>query len=538
MPLALQPQTRQAQTQTQTLTPQMRQGLEFLQAPMIELRQKIRQEVDTNPTLELEDPATISIDDARESYEAAAAPSEERDFDEDLDAGAPPAEAPRPGPDGGASGEGSPDGEASGEGSPDGEVPSSPEETEGLAALGEDADYLYTDGGNNEYDPDAEERRQFLFDSIPARESLQEHLMLQLAQAALPEAEAQLCGQIVGSIDSAGYLRTPLAEIAQGSFATLPDAERALALVQGFTPAGVGARDLRECLRLQLLADPAPAARRAARILASPEAFEALAARRFDRAARLARVSPDEAAAALAELRRLDPRPGLRFSSEPTNYVRPEVEYRKVGSRWTARLIEDDLPRDRLSPHWLARAAALRQAPKGETKSAAAARREERRYLDDRLASGRRLIDLVAQRQATLLAVAQAIADAQPGFFRNGPAGLRPLTMAQIAAKVGVHETTVSRAVGGKYARTPFGLAELRSFFVGGLATATGEDASVASAKAMLKAMVEAEDPASPLSDQQLAKRFAGRGIRLARRTVAKYRDLLRIPPAHERKVR
>ena len=534
MPLTLHQQTRQVQTQTQTLTPQMQQALAILQAPMVELRDMIRQEVDTNPTLELEDPTEQSIDAAREEYDAA--PSEERDFDEDLDFG-----AERPGASESPSGETpagndteSPDGEVPG--GPDGEAPSSPDESEGLAALGADADYLYSDGGNNEYDPDAEERRQFLFDSIPARESLQEHLMLQLAQAGLPEAEAQLCEQIVGSIDSSGYLRTPLAEIAQGSFVTLSAAERALALVQGFTPAGVGARDLRECLLLQLRADPSPATRPAARILASQEAFEALAERRFERAARLARVGVAEAEAALATIARLDPRPGRQYSAETANYVRPEIEYREADGRWTAFLLDDDLPRVRVSPFWRARAAALREAPKGEAAADAKKRRGERRLIEEKLRAGDQLLRGIEQRQATLLAVAQAIADAQPGFFGQGRAGLRPLTMSQIAEKVGIHETTVSRTVGGKYARTPFGLAELRSFFVGGLATAGGEAASTDAVKARLKAMIDAEDPAAPLSDQQIADRFAASGVKLARRTVAKYRDELRIPVASRRR--
>ena len=534
MPLTLHQQTRQVQTQTQTLTPQMQQALAILQAPMVELRDMIRQEVDTNPTLELEDPTEQSIDAAREEYDAA--PSEERDFDEDLDFG-----AERPGASEAPSGETpagndteSPDGEVPG--GPDGEAPSSPDESEGLAALGADADYLYSDGGNNEYDPDAEERRQFLFDSIPARESLQEHLMLQLAQAGLPEAEAQLCEQIVGSIDSSGYLRTPLAEIAQGSFVTLSAAERALALVQGFTPAGVGARDLRECLLLQLRADPSPATRPAARILASQEAFEALAERRFERAARLARVGVAEAEAALATIARLDPRPGRQYSAETANYVRPEIEYRETDGRWTAFLLDDDLPRVRVSPFWRARAAALKEAPKGEAAADAKARRGERRLIEEKLRAGDQLLRGIEQRQATLLAVAQSIADAQPGFFEQGRAGLRPLTMSQIAEKVGIHETTVSRTVGGKYARTPFGLAELRSFFVGGLATAGGEAASTDAVKARLKAMIDAEDPAAPLSDQQIADRFAASGVKLARRTVAKYRDELRIPVASRRR--
>ena len=560
MPLSFHQEMRQAQTMA--LTPQMQQALGLLQAPMMELRQKIRQEVDTNPVLELEDPAEVSIDAAREDY--AATPSEERDFDEDLDggagspdgeAGSPDGEAPSSpppeGPDGDAGSPdgdaGSPDGEAPSlptpegpdgdAGSPDGEAPSSPAETEGLAALGDEADYLYGDGGNNEYDPDAEERRQFLFDSIPATESLQDHLLAQLAEADLPPDEAAAGREIVGSIDNDGFLRTPLAEIGQAALADLATCERVLARVQTFTPAGVGARDLRECLLLQLRADPALASSPAARLVASPEAFEALAARRLDKAARLAGIPGEDAAGALAVLARLDPAPGRRFSAERTLYVRPELEFRLVDGRWTAILDETDLPRVRISPFWRRRYEQLRAAPAGRKGSAAArAEREERSYLRERIGSGELLLRGIEQRQATLHKVAQAIADAQPGFFERGRAGLRPLTMAQIAEKVGVHETTVSRTVDGKYARTPHGVVELGSLFVGGLPTASGEAASTDSVKAKIRALVDAEDPASPLSDQAIMDRLSAAGIRIARRTVAKYRDALGILPALQRK--
>ena len=542
MPLSFHQEMRQAQTMA--LTPQMQQALGLLQAPMMELRQKIRQEVDTNPVLELEDPAEVSIDAAREDY--AATPSEERDFDEDLDGGAAPEledPAPAPAPPGSAPEHedrsaapepDSPDGDAA---SPDGEAPSSPAETEGLAALGDEADYLYGDGGNNEYDPDAEERRQILFDSIPATESLQNHLLAQLAEADLPPDEAAAGREIVGSIDNDGFLRTPLAEIGQAALADLATCERVLARVQTFTPAGVGARDLRECLLLQLRADPALASSPAARLVASPEAFEALAARRLDKAARLAGIPGEDAAGALAVLARLDPAPGRRFSAERTLYVRPELEFRLVDGRWTAILDETDLPRVRISPFWRSRYEQLRAAPAGRKGSAAArAEREERSYLRERIGSGELLLRGIEQRQATLRKVAQAIADAQPGFFERGRAGLRPLTMAQIAEKVGVHETTVSRTVDGKYARTPHGVVELGSLFVGGLPTASGEAASTDSVKAKIRALVDAEDPASPLSDQAIMDRLSAAGIRIARRTVAKYRDALGILPALQRK--
>ena len=511
------------------LAPHMRQALSFLQAPAMELGQLLRRESEQNPLLDVLPPASVaSLDAARSAWER-----------ENASPGGARSDGLPPSPDGGDdAASAAPDAGAPEAGAPEGE-------SSDFAVLGrlDDPDYLYSAGGNNEYDPDAEERRRFFLDSIPAGESLQQHLATQLDGCALSGSDRGLAEEIVGSIDEEGYLRTPLADIAQARLATLADAERMLRLVQSFDPAGVGARDLRECLLLQLRADPPrrPGAATALRLLSSQAAFSLVAAgRRAERIAERFGVSRETAEDAVAALAELDPRPGLRFNAERPVYVDVEIEVRNVGGRWTAFLDESGMPRVSLSPEWAGRRAELRgRADKAMPESERAARAEEKRWLDEKYRAAELVIQGVAQRQATLLSVAQAIVDAQPGYFERGKAALRPMTMAEIAEKTGVGESTVSRTVAGKWMRSPQGLAPLRSFFTNAVKTADGEGAaSSETVREHIRRLVAAEDPARPLSDQAIADALKGLGFAVARRTVAKYREALRIPVASDRRAR
>lgn len=494
-------QTRQTQRQVQTLQQRQLHNLKLLQATRAELSQLLRQEADLNPALVVEDPGTVSLDAAREAWDRAddappAAPPDEADADFGV-----------------------------------------------LGALGSDADELYSDGNNNEYDPDAEERHQFFFDSIPAAESLQEHLLAQLAERDLPPEDRALAEQIVGSVNEAGYLDVPLAEIAQASFRSLADAERLLALVQGFSPTGVGARDVRECLLLQLRAGPRAAGSAALRIAEDPEAFAMLGRRDFPRIASRLGVAPADVEAAVKELAALDPAPGRAFSSARTPWVRPEIVVRETDDGvFEASLDEAATPSARLSDSFLRRyerlKAALAARAKDRSKSAKE-RREARDWMAERLRAGQDLLDGLSQRKATLLAVARAAVARQQAFFREGKAALLPLTMAQVAAEIGdggIDESTVSRAVSGKFMRTPRGVEELRALFRTGVKTADGETLATDRVQARLKAIVAAEDPSKPLSDQAIADALAKEGLPIARRTVVKYRGLLGIPVAAGRK--
>ena len=487
--------------QHQVLAPAMRQNLELLQAPLAELSLRLRQEADVNPAIVLEDPGTVSLDAAREAADRAATPD------------AAPVDAPDAGPD------------------PDFGV---------LGELGSDADDLYADGHNNEYDPDADERRQFFFDSIPAAESLQRHLAAQIDERGLPPEDRALVSLVAGSVNDAGYLDTPLAEIAQAAFRPLADAERALRVVQEFSPAGVGARDLRECLALQLRADPAAAGSAAAALLADPEAFALLEKRDFPRiAARLGRSVP-EVEAAVRDLAALDPAPGRAFAADRTVWVRPELVVRETeDGRFEAFLDESELPSVRLSDSWLKELDRLKKALRaraGDRSRAARERREARDWMAERVRTGRALIDGLAQRKATLLAVARAAVARQQDYFRDGPEALRPLVMAEVAAEVGVDESTVSRAVAGKWVRGPRGTFELRSLFRAAVRTAGGETIETDRVRARIRALVAAEDPARPLSDAALAALLAGEGAPIARRTVVKYRTQLGIGTAASRR--
>ena len=493
----------QTQRQVQTLQTRQLQNLALLQSTRAELSQLLRQAADLNPALVVEDPSTVSLDAAREDWdrEGGTGPDADADGGEtDADFGV-------------------------------------------LAELGSDADELYSDGNNNEYDPDAEERRQFFFDSIPATESLQEHLLAQLAERDLPPDDRALAEQIVGSVNEAGYLDVPLAEIAQATFRSLADAERLLALVQGFSPAGVAARDARECLLLQLRAEPDRAGPAALRIVSDPDAFAMLGKRDFPRVAARLGIPVREVEAAVAELAALDPAPGRAFSSARTPWVRPEIVVRETEDGvFEASLDEAATPSARLSDAFLRRYERLKTALAARAKDrskTAKERRAARDWMAERLRAGQDLLDGLSQRKATLLAVARSAVAHQQDFFREGKSALKPLTMAQVAAEIGengVDESTVSRAVSGKFMRTPQGVVELRSLCVAGIQTADGGTLAPDRVRDRLRALVAEEDPANPLSDAALAKRLADEGMPIARRTVVKYRGLLGIPAAPARR--
>ena len=487
----------QRQAQTQTLSAVQRRRLEMLQKPLAALAADLRQAADLNPALVLEDPGAVSLDAARDEFDREREPDRADPGEADADFGV-------------------------------------------LGELGSEADEFYADGGNNEYDPDAEERRQFFFDSIPATESLQGHLLAQLDECALPPEDRALAEQIVGSVDEDGRLAVPLAEIAQSAFRPLADAERLLRLVQGFSPTGVAARDLRECLLLQLLADPATEGSVARRLASDPDAFALLATRDFARVAARLGVSDADVREAVRTFASLDPAPGRAYGAAAPEWVRVELVVRETADgTFEAFLDEDALPRLRVSDAWRRRYERARKAlagRSGDRSAAARGAREARDWIRDRIRDGEELVDGLAQRQATLLAVARRVVARQQAFFRDGPAALSPLTMGQVAADLGLDESTVSRAVAGKYLRSPRGVAELRSFFRAGIKTATGETIAADRVRSRLRELVAAEDPARPLSDQALAARLAAEGLPVARRTVVKYRGLLGIPPAAERK--
>ncbi|MBN1557125.1 MAG: RNA polymerase factor sigma-54 [Lentisphaerae bacterium] len=466
----------QSQQLQMVLAPQLRQSLEMLQLPILELRALIQQEMEQNPTIEdvATDQANVEIEPPASTEEN---PNDELDFEKEYEA---------------------------------------------LAKLDDEwRDYFFQDLQNRPYTSDDDEKRRFLLDSLPQSESLQEHLVGQLRLADLPEDEARIGELIIGSINNDGYLLTGLEELAASTNTDLRTLEDLLSLVQDFHPTGVGARDLRECLLLQL--------ERLGKTDALPGAIvrdhlQQLAGRKFPEIARALKVPVEEVQAAANFIATLDPKPGRLYSDEQANYVLPEVVVQKVDGRYVILLNDDQLPHVRISRHYRR----LLQDPSTTS--------DVKSYIRERIRSGAFLIKSIHQRQKTIRRIAEEIVRNQTDFLDHGIARLKPMTMAEVARTVGVHETTVSRAVSGKYMQTPSGVFEMKYFFTPGIKTANGTEVSNKSVKEMIANFVASEDKTDPLSDQEIMEKLKAEGISIARRTIAKYRLVLRIPPSHLRK--
>ena len=368
--------------------------------------------------------------------------------------------------------------------------------------------------------------KQAILESTVRPESLSEHLESQLALAA-PSAELRTtASEIIGNLDEDGFLRVELSEIASAAKVTPEVAAQALALVQSFHPPGVAARTLPEALLLQLHARGRDDSLEA-RILR--DHFDLLGKRKFTEIAAALAVPVDSVLAASEAIARLSPRPGAAFAPDrPDLVVRPEASFARDGDRWVPQLEGDLLPRLRISD--------LYKDLLGD----GSADEQTRTYLKERIRSARFLLQALERRQQTLQKLLEVIGRRQADYFAQGTSALRPLTMTEAAAEIGVHETTVSRAVANKYVRTPFGVVPLRFFFATAVGGEDGQTPAVAntSAKEILAEIVGRENPEKPYSDATLEELLKERGIPVARRTIAKYRNELGILPTHLRRKR
>ncbi|NOY80998.1 MAG: RNA polymerase factor sigma-54 [Kiritimatiellaeota bacterium] len=473
--------------QEQILAPQQIQSLEILLATLPELEQKITAELAENPTLELLDPGGEQL---------VGNPVEETE---------------------GAGGDGQADLAA--------QAAEKDETLATLIELGEAwQDFAPSRfAGRGRYTAEDEERRQHLFDSLVAESTLQELLLEQLRQADdVDEKTRRVAEEVIGSIDEAGYLRTHVADIAIACGVDLDAVNRALKLIQSFDPAGVGARDLRECLLLQL---ERKGRRKTLAYQVADRHLDEIARNRIPQVARKMGITPTRLYEVLAEIKQLSPFPGSPFSPERPDYVAPEVFVEKDDSgEWQVRTNRDCVPRLRISPRY------LRMLKDPEAGS------EVKAYIREKLLASRTLLRALANRESTIVRITRVLLDLQRDFFEKGPNHLQPLTMSQVAEEIGVHETTVSRAVAGKYLQTPHGLFPFRKFFTSGLDRAGGGQVSSSTVKQKLEELVRSEDPKKPLSDQKLAELLKAEGFRVARRTVAKYREELGILPSHMRR--
>jgi RNA polymerase sigma-54 factor len=364
-----------------------------------------------------------------------------------------------------------------------------------------------------------EEREPFPLENFPgAAPSLTEHLLEQLRHAAC-DGEVRTAGEaIICNLDDNGYLRAELAEIASATGASPATVARALALVQAFEPTGVAARDLRECLVLQLRADPAcdPLA-----IEIVEHHCEALGRRRYEHLARALGAPLPRILAAAERIRRLDPKPGRAFGGADARSVVAEVSVEKIDGEYVVTLNDQGLPVLRVARGYRGLHAQLSA--------------EERRFVAERRQAARWFVEAIERRRQTIRRVVEAVVRVQRDFFDRGPGHLRPLALREVAEEIAMHESTVSRAISSKYVETPHGVFPLRHFFQPGVPAATGGLVATMAVKAYLRSLIEGEDGRRPLSDLALVAALRQRGFVLARRTVAKYRSELAIPPCHRR---
>jgi RNA polymerase sigma-54 factor len=354
--------------------------------------------------------------------------------------------------------------------------------------------------------------------------TLSDHLHSQLALVALSEDVRDAADGVVGNLNENGYLLSSAEEMAAEEGLSLEDVQEAIRVVQTLDPAGVAASDLRECLLLQL------ESRGAKDGVAWQIVFDHLKlveTRQPKELARLLKRPMEHIQTAMDVIKHLDPRPGLRYSGPGARQVEPDVYIFKDGEDYLIQISDDDVPQLRLNPQYR-RMLDREQEPN----------RDVRSYIKERYASAIQLMKNIEQRKQTILRVCQSIVRRQQDFLEHGIDQLKPMMIKEIAEEIGVHPSTVSRAVSNKYAHTPQGVFELRYFFSEAVQGPGGGATPLLILKRRVKKMIEEEDPMHPLTDEQITERLQGEGIEVTRRTVAKYREDMRIPSTHQRRVR
>jgi len=345
-----------------------------------------------------------------------------------------------------------------------------------------------------------------------------------MRQAELSDIDApalEAMRYLVGSLDDRGFLTQTPADVALQTRLPLEAVQSAVKQLKSFDPPGIGSQNLQECLLTQLAAKGRGESL-AARIVR--DHFALLTRRRIPEIARKLCAHMDDIQAAIEDIGTLDPAPGRRFADDSNRVVVPDVTVEKVGGEWKITLNSDYIPRLRISSTYKDLIA------KGSLS------KQERDYLRERMRSGRFLINSIEQRQQTIERITREIIKVQVDFFEHGVSKLKPLTMTQIAEAVGVHETTVSRAIANKYIKTPHGVFDFKYFFTPGYEADSGASVSNTSVKEMINDLISLEDKAHPLSDQEIVAKLQEKGINIARRTVAKYREELGLLPSNLRR--
>lgn len=468
MPQNLSRLHRQTQSQSMVLAPRMLRGLDMLAMSLPELRAELNRELETNPVIE-DVERTLEKDTVSQKEREAAdrERSQEDDYPEDDSA----------------------------------------------------PDSFY------EADAEAMDRRRSFLESRTTEETLEEHLLSQIATSEIDEAHFQLAEILIGELNDDGYFSGSIPDLVMVTGESEEKIREVLGVIMTFDPPGCGATTLEECLLAQIDKLDSSPYQDEVRELLENRLLKDVAEGRLANVEKALGISHERYADVLSALRTLDPRPARAYSrsGKGVNYVNPEVHAVKTVNGWEARVDARSLPEIRISPRYLK----MLEDPATDA--------ETKEYIRAKIASVKELKDAIAKREETVTDIAQAIFDAQSGFFEHGLKGLRPLTMQEIADAVGVHAATVSRTVNDKYVSTPRGTVELRRFFVSGFATADGGLVSKDAVYDALKEIVGSEDRLKPFSDDKISELLKAKGYSVARRTVAKYRAALGIPGASER---
>jgi RNA polymerase sigma-54 factor len=491
-------QLSQRLTQSLVLAPQLQQSLALLQAPTLELKALVEQELQQNPVLEEAPAAEADMQENRDGEKAA----------ESADPAEPPADL---------------NFDSATERNANEPVDDFQAEFDRLVQLDQEwRDHFAQTNLPTRASAEEEEKRQFMFDSLVAGTSLQETLLEQVRESSLPEDQWPTAELLIGNIDEYGYFKADVAELSQSTGLPGEKVIEVLKLIQSFDPPGVGARDLRECLMLQL---ERAGQQKTLEYRIVSEHMDALGKRRIPEIARGTGHSVDDVQEALERIARLEPRPGRAFLPDNDQYILPEVFVQKMGDEFVVTTNNEHIPHLRISNTYK------------DLMSQGGNSAEVRNYIREKIRAGKFLIKSLHQRQETIFKIAREIVNRQREFMEKGVSHLKPLTMVQVAEVVGVHETTVSRAVSGKYIQTPQGVFEMKYFFTAGIQTASGDGVSNTSVKDMIAEIFKGEDTGKPLSDQEVVSMLKAKGIVIARRTVAKYRTELNILPSNLRKV-
>ena len=520
-------------SQQLTMTPQLQQAIKLLQLSSLELQTEIQQALDSNPMLEVSEPGE-ELDEGFESFENSThhdGPASERADDSistsstDFDTGdysdtrefdtASSSQADSDFGNDFGNEDHTPDtSEALQQQQLDNELP--------VDAQWEDWDFSppASGGGNRDSEDDYDYQGE-------TRESLHDHLRWQLNLTPFSDTDRAIAEAIIDAIDDDGYLRSSCVDLhdsmnVEGTL-DLDEVEAVLRRIQQFDPPGIAARDLRECLLLQLRQARNGNSTISHAELIVRDHLPLLAARDFKTLQRKAKLSEDELRIAIAAIQRLNPRPGSAMTQNAAEYVTPDVIVSKKRNRWTVELNPEIAPRLRINSSY----ASLIQ----RTRTAA-----DNSFLRNHLQEAKWFIKSLQSRNETLLKVATAIVEQQIGFFEHGEEAMKPMVLADIAELLGMHESTISRVTTQKYMHTPRGIFELKFFFSSHVATTAGGEASSTAIRARIRKLIDSEEANKPLSDSQIAQILAKEGIVVARRTVAKYREAMAIPPSSERK--